>query len=81
MPIGATDPAVFREARAVIPEGSTLLLYTDGLVERRDVPLSDSLDQLAEQVADQGLDELCGTALRAVLGERPSRTTTWRCWP
>jgi PAS domain S-box-containing protein len=72
VPIGATDPAVFREARAVMPEGSTLLLYTDGLVERRDVPLSDSLDQLAEQAgeADQGLDELCDRVLRAVLGER-----------
>ena len=36
VPIGAADPAVFREATAMLPPGSSLLLYTDGLVERRD---------------------------------------------
>jgi anti-sigma regulatory factor (Ser/Thr protein kinase) len=72
VPIGATDPAVFREARAVMPPGSTLLLYTDGLIERRDVPLSDSLDQLAEGAgeADQDLEALCERVLRAALGNR-----------
>jgi PAS domain S-box-containing protein len=72
VPIGATDPAVFREARAVMPPGATLLLYTDGLIERRDVPLSDSLDRLAEEAgeADQGLEALCERVLRAALGSR-----------
>ena len=72
VPIGAADPAVFREARAVMPPGSTLLLYTDGLVERRNVPLSDSLDQLAAAAgeAEQNLDALCDRVLAAVLGER-----------
>ena len=44
-------PAVFREATAVLPPGSTLLLYTDGLVERRDTPLDERLDQLAAAAA------------------------------
>ncbi|WP_129336136.1 SpoIIE family protein phosphatase [Cellulomonas endophytica] len=35
------------EAEARLAPGSTLLLYTDGLVERRDRPLSDGLDALA----------------------------------
>ncbi len=72
VPIGATDPAVFREARAVMPPGSTLLLYTDGLVERREVPLSDSLERLAEEAGDgdQDLDALCERVLRDVLGSR-----------
>ena len=71
MPIGAADPAVFREASGVVPHGSTLLLYTDGLVERRGVPLEDSLDKLAEVAgeADDNLERLCDRVLAAVLPE------------
>jgi PAS domain S-box-containing protein len=71
VPIGASDPAVFREATAVLPPGSSLLLYTDGLVERRDVGLEERLEQLA-QVAGAGgedLDALCDRVLHAVLGD------------
>jgi anti-sigma regulatory factor (Ser/Thr protein kinase) len=71
VPIGAADPAVFREATAVLPPGSTLLLYTDGLVERRDTPLSERLDELAAAAADagDGLADLCDRVIAAVLGE------------
>jgi PAS domain S-box-containing protein len=71
VPIGASDPAVFREANAVLPPGSSLLLYTDGLVERRDVGLEARLEQLAEVAgaADEGLDALCDRVIDVVLGE------------
>jgi anti-sigma regulatory factor (Ser/Thr protein kinase) len=71
VPIGASDPAVFREATAVIPPGSSLLLYTDGLVERRDVGLEERLGQLAEVAGGAGddLDVLCDRVLELVLGE------------
>ena len=71
VPIGATDPAVFREETAVIEPGSALLLYTDGLVERRDAPLDERLDQLAAAVgpADEDLSSLCERVLDSVLGE------------
>jgi anti-sigma regulatory factor (Ser/Thr protein kinase) len=71
VPIGAADPAVFREETAVLAPGSTLLLYTDGLVERRDVALDDRLDQLASVAAGVGDDlaELCDRVIGAVLGE------------
>ncbi len=71
VPIGASDPAVFREATAVLPPGSTLLLYTDGLVERRDVGLEERLGQLAEVAGAGGedLDELCDRVIKVVLGE------------
>ena len=39
VPIGAVEPVLFREASAALPPGAALLLYTDGLVERRDEPL------------------------------------------
>jgi PAS domain S-box-containing protein len=71
MPIGAADPAVFREATAVLPPGSSLLLYTDGLVERRDVALGDRLDELAEAAgaAGDGLDALCERVIGRLAGE------------
>ena len=66
----------------MLPPGSTLLLYTDGLVERRDVPLADSLDELAEAAGEA--DEDLERALRPRAGGRArrarARATTWRCW-
>ena len=71
VPIGAADPAVFRESTAIIPPGSTLLLYTDGLVERRDEPLDRRLEKLAATAGAAGTDlnQLCESVLSGVLGE------------
>jgi PAS domain S-box-containing protein len=75
VPIGASDPAVFREASAVLPPGSSLLLYTDGLVERRDEALDQRLDKLASVAAGagEGLDTLCERVIEVVLGEGDPR--------
>jgi PAS domain S-box-containing protein len=71
VPIGAADPAVFREATAILPPGASLLLYTDGLVERRDTPLEDRLNELADAAAGGGdeLAGLCEHVIAQVLGE------------
>jgi serine phosphatase RsbU (regulator of sigma subunit) len=50
----------------VLPAGSTLLLFTDGLVERRGSDLDAGTDRLRRAVADLGgapLEELCDTLL------------------
>jgi anti-sigma regulatory factor (Ser/Thr protein kinase) len=62
---------VFREATAVLPHGSSLLLYTDGLVERRDTPLDERLATLADAVAGAGdeLGDMCEHVIRVVLGD------------
>ena len=72
VPIGAVESAVFREATAVLPEDASLLLYTDGLVERRDEPLERRLDALAEAAdrAEGGLEGLCDAVLAGVMGQR-----------
>jgi anti-sigma regulatory factor (Ser/Thr protein kinase) len=75
VPLGTADPASFREAQVTVPPGSTLLLYTDGLIERRDTPLDDRLAQLAAVaevagtggVAEGELAELCDEVLAGVL--------------
>jgi PAS domain S-box-containing protein len=72
VPVGAADTAVFREGTALIPPGSSLVLYTDGLVERRDVPLERRLDDLARVASppERDLDRLCDRILTGVLGDR-----------
>ncbi|MEA2362516.1 MAG: hypothetical protein QOD71_1661 [Thermoleophilaceae bacterium] len=72
VPIGAVDQSVFREATAVLPKDGSLLLYTDGLVERRDEPLEQRLDALAETAdrAEGGLEGLCDAVLAGVIGQR-----------
>ncbi|WP_456826908.1 SpoIIE family protein phosphatase, partial [Cellulomonas sp. P5_E12] len=52
----------------VVLRGSTLLLYTDGLVERRGEHLRVGLDRLVAQVADLTRDDGAGHAGRDLDG-------------
>jgi serine phosphatase RsbU (regulator of sigma subunit) len=45
-PLGLVEGATFGSAEAELPPGSMLLLYTDGLIERRDVDLVEGLERL-----------------------------------
>ncbi len=49
--LGLGDPTQRTDNRSSIPPGATLLLYTDGLVERRDEDLDVGLDRLAAAAA------------------------------
>ena len=72
-PLGAHFGVAARpEASVVLTAGSRLVLYTDGLVERRDQPLDECIDALAERLgswahrpfesmADGVTDEVLGT--------------------
>ena len=54
-----------------LPPGSTLLLYTDGLVERRGVDLTDSITELCEravEMAGQPVAQLCDRLLEHAPG-------------
>ena len=64
--LGILPDAVRAEDEVVLDPGTTLLLYTDGLVESRARPLRDGLDeleQMLERLRDQELDVLCDTLL------------------
>jgi serine phosphatase RsbU (regulator of sigma subunit) len=71
------DPATPRaEGEVTLERGSTLLLYTDGLVERRGQSLDEGLARLSEELAeltgqDLSLEALCDQLLRRLLPERP----------
>ena len=52
--------------------GSTLLLYTDGLVERRDEELDESIDALMDsfsRVGNRKPDEVCDAILEVMGAE------------
>ena len=71
-PLGcdAGDPPA--DAGARLAPGSTLVLYTDGLVERRGASLRDGLGRLAAAAAatwDQDLDAVCDELLRRTVGQ------------
>jgi PAS domain S-box-containing protein len=70
VPVGAAELATFREETTTLPTDSTLLLYTDGLVERRDVSLDDRFGELAIAAAARAddLEKLCDEILEQVLG-------------
>jgi serine phosphatase RsbU (regulator of sigma subunit) len=49
MLLGAQADAGYQEATLTLALGDILVLYTDGLIERRDRPLDDALRELARQ--------------------------------
>ncbi|PWJ54897.1 PAS domain S-box-containing protein [Quadrisphaera granulorum] len=69
------DPATTRrEHSTVLAAGSTVLLYTDGLVERRGLSLDAGIERLratVEAVGHLPLEQLCDTVLDRMLPEEP----------
>jgi serine phosphatase RsbU (regulator of sigma subunit) len=68
--VGWLGPRV--DGLAAMPDGSTLLLFTDGLFERRGVPLDDGREQVRDLLRRSGglpLDELCDLLLAEMLGD------------
>lgn len=70
-PIG-TVPGRYPEIVATVPAGSTLVLYTDGLVENRDESLEDGLARLREALVELRLppEAVCDHVLRRLGRER-----------
>ncbi|MEV7584803.1 SpoIIE family protein phosphatase [Streptomyces erythrochromogenes] len=63
----------FETAEVHLPEHSTLVLYTDGLVEGRDRDIEVSLDQLRHALArpDRTPQDTCRAVIEAVAPEHP----------
>ncbi|WP_433503513.1 ATP-binding SpoIIE family protein phosphatase [Pseudonocardia halophobica] len=71
-PIGLT-PVRRRHAHAVdLPVGSCLVLYTDGLVERRNESLDVGLARLTEAVRPGPAEQLCARIMGRLIGSRTS---------
>ncbi len=72
LPLGAEPQAKYRQDTVALPAGSVLVLYTDGLVERRDRSIDDGLAALRAAVAagPKDPDRLLDHVLEQVMGDR-----------
>ncbi len=70
-PIGAVADATYEQTVAALAPGATLLLYTDGLIERRQEPLDEGFARLCDAVgaAPEELNRLVDTVVATVLDE------------
>jgi sigma-B regulation protein RsbU (phosphoserine phosphatase) len=67
-------PGVERQAASVkIPPGGLLALYTDGLVERREIPLEDGLSHLKNVIRPAPPDVVCSAVMGAMVGTERTR--------
>ena len=73
VPLGVSDLARYEHRSIPFEPGTTLLLYTDGLVETRDASLDAGLDRLrALAGGNGGVQALCAKVVeRLVPGDRP----------
>jgi anti-sigma regulatory factor (Ser/Thr protein kinase) len=75
-PIGALREVRYPTTRYHLDPDSVLVLYTDGLVERRDVAVDEGLERLERTVAaawkGDGLEVLCDQVLAGMLQGRPA---------
>ncbi len=71
MPLCASDQAQFHEAERELPAGSMLVLYTDGLIERRGESLDVGLDRLQAALgrAPVGVEDVADALLRDFLAD------------
>jgi anti-anti-sigma factor len=70
--LGVPGRPPYGEASTTVPAGASVVLYTDGLVERRGETLDAGLDRLAEAAArraDLGPDALAAALVGAVLDD------------
>jgi anti-anti-sigma factor len=71
--IGAPDGEDQRRVtRVELPPGSLLCLYTDGLVERRDLLIDDGIAHLAKAIKSDEPERACAAAMNAMADLSPS---------
>jgi serine phosphatase RsbU (regulator of sigma subunit)/anti-sigma regulatory factor (Ser/Thr protein kinase) len=73
LPLGTSPTETYRSQVMPFPAGSTVVLYTDGLVERRGSPIDSGLDKLREMSAgSDDVERLCSNALEQLLPPAPA---------
>ncbi len=76
LPIGpplGVAPGIRRESATVpLPAGGALVLYTDGLVERRSEPISDRIQLLRASVPADHAETVCHSVMNELVGATPT---------
>jgi anti-sigma regulatory factor (Ser/Thr protein kinase)/putative methionine-R-sulfoxide reductase with GAF domain len=72
-PLGVMPPVGRRAVTITLPPGAVACFYSDGLVERRAVPLDVRLQQLCEAVTARPAEEVCTSVMVQLVGrDRPT---------
>jgi hypothetical protein len=71
LPLGVRDGSPRSGTTIHLPDGALMLFYTDGLVERRNEPLDERLDQLCMSVRPDHPEAVCSQVLRDLMGSTP----------
>jgi PAS domain S-box-containing protein len=69
-PLGLGGRGSYPETTVVVDPGATLLLYTDGLIDRPELPIDDGISRLletAEANEDAEVNEICDRILSAMV--------------
>jgi PAS domain S-box-containing protein len=70
LPLGLNWSLPYEESIALLRPGAALVLFTDGLIDRREVAIEEGLERLREAVTDKvgmDIDRLCGSLLEALV--------------
>ena len=73
VPLGAHAGTHYREAVVQLKPGSTIVLYTDGLIERRGSSLNRGLERLVSEASGRPADpeSLCDRLIGSLVGKEP----------
>ncbi len=73
-PLGAFPYAQWQEQDATLKPGETIVFYTDGLVERRGIPLMEGISSFLDAVGDaSSAEEACLRAVEYLIPAEPLR--------
>ena len=72
-PLGVTTPRGLTTTRVTVPRGGVLVLYTDGLIERRGEIVDEGLDRLCAATVAGPPDLVCHRIMRRLVGNTPGR--------
>jgi hypothetical protein len=70
-PVGVRAVAARRSSSIAVEDGTVVGFYTDGLVERRGVPIDKGIDRLRALVRVQAPETLCTDIMAAMVGTDP----------
>jgi sigma-B regulation protein RsbU (phosphoserine phosphatase) len=71
--IGVDDVPRRRSTTVQIPPGAVLCCYTDGLIERREIPIETTLARLCASVVPGPPDTVCASVMAALVGRETVR--------
>jgi len=68
-PVGVRGGRRRRATTITLPPGALLCFYTDGLVERRDIPLDAGLERLCRSIVAGSVDAVCENLMTQLVGD------------